>query len=86
MAINFLNNVALNKNELRQARIENQPNNTAAGAGVLGQLFFDTTEDTLKQYVADDGSGNAGWAEVGTTSGVETFTNTSGTYVAFGTE
>ena len=86
MAINFLNNVALNKNELRQARIENQPNNTAAGAGVLGQLFFDTTEDTLKQYVADDGSGNAGWAEVGTTSGVETFTNTSGTYVAFGTD
>ena len=86
MAINFLNNVALNKNELRQARIENQPNNAAAGAGVLGQLFFDTTEDTLKQYVADDGSGNAGWAEVGTTSGVETFTNTSGTYVAFGTD
>ena len=86
MAINFLNNVALNKNELRQARIENQPNNAAAGAGVLGQLFFDTTEDTLKQYVADDGSGNSGWAEVGTTSGVETFTNTSGTYVAFGSD
>jgi hypothetical protein len=85
MAINFLNNVALNKNELRQARIENQPNNTAAGAGVLGQLFFDTTEDTLKQYVADDGSGNAGWAEVGTTSGVETFSNTNvgSTYVDF---
>ena len=86
MAINFLNNVALNKNELRQARIENQPNNAAAGAGVLGQLFFDTTEDTLKQYVADDGSGNSGWIEVGTTSGVETFTNTSGTYVAFGSD
>ena len=85
MAINFLNNVALNKNELRQARIENQPNNAAAGAGVLGQLFFDTTEDTLKQYVADDGSGNAGWAEVGTTSGVETFSNTNvgSTYVDF---
>jgi hypothetical protein len=34
----------------------------------------------LKQYTT------SGWVEVGATSGVETFTNTSGTYVAFGSD
>ena len=68
MAINFLNSVDLNKNQLIKAAIESQPNNTAAGTGVVGQLYFDTTEDTLKQYVSDDGSGFAGWTEVGSTS------------------
>ena len=85
MAINFLNTVNFNQNSLEKPRIENQPNNAAAGTGVIGQLYFDTTEDTLKQYVSDTGGGAAGWIEVGATSGVETFTNSSGTYVAFGT-
>ena len=85
MAINFLNKVDFNKNELDKARIVNEPNDTAAGAGVVGQLYFNTTEDTLKQYVSDTGGGNPGWIEVGATSGVETFTNANGTYVAFGT-
>ena len=68
MAIHFLNSVDLNKNQLIKAAIESQPNNTAAGTGVIGQLYFDTTEDTLKQYVSDDGTGFAGWTEVGSTS------------------
>jgi len=79
MAINFLNTVAFNQNSVEKLRIENQPNDTAAGTGVEGQLYFDTTVDALKIY-----AGGA-WVEVGATSGVETFTNTSGTYVAFGT-
>ena len=87
MAINFLNTVAFNQNSLEKPRIENQPNDAAAGTGVVGQLYFDTTADSLKQYVANkEGSGNPGWVEVGATSGVETFTNSSGTYVAFGTD
>ena len=85
MAINFLNTVNFNKNSLEKPRIENQPNDTAAGAGAIGQIYFNTTSDTLKQYVSDTGGGSAGWVEVGATSGVETFTNSSGTYVAFGT-
>ena len=85
MAINFLNKVDFNKNELDKARIVNEANDTAAGTGVVGQLYFNTTEDTLKQYVSDTGGGNPGWIEVGATSGVETFTNANGTYVAFGT-
>ena len=79
MAINFLNTVAFNQNSVEKLRSENQPNDTAAGTGVEGQLYFDTTADALKIY-----AGGA-WVEVGATSGVETFTNSSGTYVAFGT-
>ena len=80
MAINFLNSVDLNKNQLIKAAIESQPNNTAAGTGVEGQLYFDTTVDALKIW-----AGGA-WVEVGATSGVETFSNTNGgTYVAYGT-
>jgi hypothetical protein len=79
MAINFLNKVDLNQNELDKARIVNEFNNTAAGPGVEGQLFFDTTEHALKIWA------NGAWTEVGATSGVETFTNTNvgSTYVDF---
>lgn len=67
MAINFLNSVNLNQNELIKARIENQPNNTAAGTGVEGQLYYDTTLDVLKVWA------NGAWAEVG--GGVLTVTS-----------
>jgi len=81
MAINFLNTVNFNQNSIEKPRIENQPNDAAAGTGVIGQIYFDTTSDTLKQYVSDNGTGNPGWIEVGTTSGVETVTTTDGTYI-----
>lgn len=59
MAINFLNGINLNQNELIKARIENQPNNGAAGTGVEGQLYYDTTADVLKVWAA------GAWVEVG---------------------
>ncbi len=60
MAINYLNSISLNKNELQQAVIENQPNDAAAGASpVEGQLYFNTTNHILKQY---DGNN---WKDVG---------------------
>ena len=86
MAINFLNTVDLNKNSLDNARIQNLGTDPSAANSSIGQIYFNTGIDTLKQYVADAGSGNPGWVEVGATSGVETFTNTSGTYVAFSTD
>jgi hypothetical protein len=67
MAINFLNSINLNQNELIKARIENQPNNAAAGTGVEGQLYYDTTADVLKVWAA------GAWVEVG--GGVLTVTS-----------
>ena len=63
MAINFLNTVDLNKNQLNQAVIQNVA--VDPGAAVVGQIIFNTAEDTLKQYVADTGSGSAGWESIG---------------------
>ena len=85
MAINFLNTVDLNSIQVENIVPENATAGTI-GAGVLGQMYFDTTRDTMMQYVADsDGAGVAGYIEIGTTSGVETFSNTNvgSTYVDF---
>jgi len=85
MAINFLNTVDFNRNSVNNIRIQNLCADPSAANSAIGQIYFNTTSDTLKQYVSDTGSGAAGWIEVGATSGVETFTNANGTYVAFGT-
>ena len=85
MAINFLNTVDLNSIQVENIVPENATAGTI-GAGVLGQMYFDTAQDTMMQYVADsDGAGNPGYIEIGTTSGVETFSNTNvgSTYVDF---
>jgi hypothetical protein len=42
MAINFLNNVDFNQNQLFHPTVENQPNDTAAGTPVDGQLYYNT--------------------------------------------
>jgi hypothetical protein len=73
MAINFLNSVDFNKNELLNPTIENQPNDTAAGTGVEGQLYFNTTDDILKVYTGGS------WVEVG--GGVISLTVNDGAYV-----
>ena len=89
MPINFLNTVDLNKNQLNQAVIQNVATDPASG--VVGQIIFNTADDTLKQYVADTqnppvpASPTPGWVEVGATSAVEDFTNTNtgSTYIDF---
>lgn len=68
MAINFLNTVDFNKNQLNFARIQNLGTDPSTANSSIGQIYFNTTADTLKQYVADAGSGAAGWVEVGSTS------------------
>ena len=75
MAIQFLNSVNLNQNQLVKAAIENQVNNAAAGTGVEGQLYMDTTLHVLKVFASGS------WVEVG--GGVTTFTATSGTFITF---
>ena len=74
MAINYLNSIDLNQNELLQGVVENQPNDASVGSSpVEGQLYFNTTAHVLKQY-----NGSA-WAEVG--GGVITLTLNDGTYI-----
>ena len=69
MAINFLGNITLLKNQLLQAAIENQPDDASAGSSpVEGQLYFNTANDILKIY-----AGGA-WKEVG--GGVTSLTTT----------
>ena len=48
MAINFLNKVDFNQNELDKARIVNEVNDTAAGVPVDGQLYYNTTDNVIK--------------------------------------
>mgnify|MGYP003639076863 CR=1 FL=1 len=78
MAINFLNTVNLNKNQLTQAAIESQPNDAAVGATpVAGQIYFNTVSDNLRIYTG------AAWEEVG--GGVESIVWNNGTYVSITT-
>lgn len=48
MAINFLNNVDYNKNQLLNPRIQNEVNDGAAGIPREGQLYYNTTDNELK--------------------------------------
>ena len=77
MAINYLASLDLNQNELIHARIENQPNDTAAGTGVAGQIYFNTSADTLKVY-----TGSA-WAQILMGTKVDSLSAATGTFVSF---
>ena len=68
MAIQFLNTVNLNKNQLNNAAIQNLAADPAGA--VEGQIYFNTVDHDLKIYA------NGAWKEVGATSGVETLSTT----------
>ena len=76
MAINFLNNVSLNKNQLEQARIENL--GTDPTSGVLGQIIFNTTSNVLKVCTVESPTA-AVFSEVG--GGVLTVSTNNSTFV-----
>ena len=48
MAINFLNTVDLNQNQLNQAAIQSLATNPASG--VIGQIYFNTVAQTIRVY------------------------------------
>ena len=68
MAIQFVNNVDFNLNQAESIVIEKLGSDPTSDL-VVGRIIFNTASDTLKQYVADNGTGNPGWVEVG--GGVE---------------
>ena len=74
--INALAALNLNQTELKNATIENQPNNAGAGTGVEGQLYFDTTLDVLKVWAGGS------WTEVG--GGVLTVTSGNANTITIG--
>ena len=61
MAINFLNNIDLNQLQIFHAVIENQANDTAAGTGVDGQIYYNTTDKLIRVWDATLGQ----WKAVG---------------------
>ena len=71
MAINFLNTVNLNKNQLNQAALENLASDPATG--VLGQVYYNTTDDEIKVCTTASTATptNAVWDAVGS---IETYT------------
>jgi hypothetical protein len=73
MAINFLNNVDFNLNQLKKLVIDNEINDAAAGSGVAGQIYYNSTSNILKFY------NGSSWSEVG--GGVTTVTTTDGTFI-----
>ena len=78
MAINFLNNVDYNQNQLLHARIENQGSDALAGTPVDGQLYYNTGA-TPGLKVGENGS----WEFVG--DNTDTNNYVTGGSVASGT-
>ena len=74
MPINYYANVDLNQNQLLKPRIQNEANNTAAGTGVPGQIYYDTTLSVLKVW-------NTSWVEIGVEEGVTNVKTTNSTYI-----
>ena len=85
MAINFLNSLNINKNSVEQLRVVNHVNDTAAGTGVVGQLYYQTGNgnEFLKVYRQtgfDVGNETFAWEEVG--GGVTSLTTSNGTFIS----
>jgi len=77
MAINYLNSIDLNQNELIHGAIENQASDALAGTPVEGQLYFNTTAKVLKvgrEILPATTPKTYEWVEVG--GGVESLTTT----------
>ena len=86
MAIQFLNTVDLNFNQLEKAAIENLSGDPAAG--VLGQIYYNTTAAVKKLKVCTTaqviGVSNAVWTVVGSDASNATITLTPGTGLTTG--
>jgi len=80
MAIEFLNSVDLNQNQLQAPAIESLA--TAPGTPVEGQMYFDSTALDKTMYYWN---GTSWIAMDGSSTGVTSFTNANGTFISAGT-
>ena len=74
MAINFLNNVNFNSIQTENIVIENFATDVLAGAGVEGQLYWNTTVPGLRGYDVTA----AAWIPIGTNNDILTFAGGTG--------
>ena len=74
MAINFLNNVNFNSIQTENIVIENFASNALAGDGVSGQVYWNTTVESLYGW---DGTASA-WIPIGTQADILTFKGGAG--------
>ena len=74
MAINFLNSLNFNSIQVENIVIENFASDVLAGTGVSGQIYWNTTAESLYGW---DGTASA-WIPIGTQADVLTFTGDSG--------
>ena len=66
MAINFLNSIDLNKNQLISARIENLNGNPSEANSSEGQIYFNTSSNELRVYAGNGANPEVfAWEAVG---------------------
>lgn len=95
MAIKFLSNVdiqgslTLNDNQLTNFVVENLSSDPSYANSFVGRLYYNNsaTPGTLKVCVeVNSGTSTATYVSLDSTDGVNTFTNSNGTYVSAGTQ
>ena len=74
MAVQFLNNIDLNNNQLQEFKVDNQTSDPTGLAGE-GQLIYRTDSNTLKYH-----TGSNNWVTLGTSSSSGTVTSVATTH------
>jgi len=74
MAVQFLNNIDLNNNQLQEFKVDNQTSDPTGLAGE-GQLIYRTDNNTLKYH-----TGSNNWVTLGTGTGSGTVTSVAATH------
>ena len=73
MAINFLQNVNFNNNEIQNIRVQNSPNDPTGSGIQAGQLYYNTTSSILRVY-----NGTA-WLDLAVSTGGSAISGVTGT-------
>jgi hypothetical protein len=64
MAINFLDNLQFNQNQLLGARLQNEVNVTGISSPVVGQILYETSTNKFKYYGVATGASTPSWISV----------------------